>query len=716
MSLSTSASARLGLVLLLLALLVPAGQPPATQAAAGQPSPLFDSASTAWLSVRNLTSAQHQSFFNDQSNKGYMVIDIEGDEIDGAARYSSVWQWNSDGRGWASRRDLTSTEFGTIWQGYVDQGWRLIDQDVYTLDGQLRYAGVWMDNKEKLGWLSYRNVTSAQFAENFQTYSNDGFIMTDVEAYASGAAMLYAAVWVKNTENLAWIERRDLTSSEYADLFQQYKNQYRVLDLESYQRGGQQNYAAIWVENKSGRGWYAYRDLTAKQYGDTWLALRDEGYRLIDYEAYPTANGWRYAGIWRQNSNRPNWPLRDQITTKVQNYVDSNKLAGLSVAIAQNGQFVYLKGFGNADIAAQKPANSRTIYRLASVSKAVSGVLAMRLVQENLLNLNTATRTYAPTLPALHTHQVWQTLSNRSGVRHYGGGNDPTRQENTPGQYNTATAAAALFQNDPLGFTPGNGYTYSTHAYTLYCAALEGILNQSCGAIFNSRLSAPFDLPSLQAENRSVPNAFRASLYTFGNAGPIPIVADNISWKIAGGGLESSAYDLARMGIKLMNGSILSAQLRTTMWTRPDNRSNFALGWNTGTENGLQVVARNGSQAGSRSYIRMYPERNIVIVLLSNQSGHDLPTFGAEIGALVVGASPAAVAEAQGGGEGTAPAAETQQALPEELEPGMELGNTALGSPLPIVITPTATDFTVETDESELPPPPSQVFLPVVTR
>jgi CubicO group peptidase (beta-lactamase class C family) len=666
---------------------------------------LFDPTSIGWLSVRNLTNANHQDFFDEQTEKDYMVIDIEGDEIEESMRYSSVWQLNSDKRSWASHRDLTSNAFGDLWQTYKDRGWRLIDQDAYTNNGQLRYAGVWIENKEKLDWLSYRNVNSAEFSENFQTYKDKGFIMIDVEAYANGTTMLYAAVWVENSEKLDWIELRDLTSEQYGDYFQQYKDKYRVLDIESYQRNGQQNYAAIWIENKSQRLWAAIRDMTAKEYGDTWMALRDAGYRLTDYEAYQTANGWRYAGVWRQNSMRPIWSLKDDVTTKVQTYLDTNKVAGLSVAIAQDGQFVYLRGFGNADIAAQKPAHSHTIYRLASVSKAVAGVLAMRLVDQNLLNLNTPTRTYAPTLPALHTHVVLQTLSNRSGVRHYGGATDPTRPENTPGQYNSALAAAALFENDPLQFVPGTAYGYSSHAYTLYCAALEEILNQSCAAIFKNRLSTPFNLPTLQAENRSIPHPFRATLYKFGNAGPIPIVPDNNSWKIAGGGMESSAYDLARMGMKLINGSLLTPQSRTTMWTPPDNLNNFAIGWNTGTEQGTQVVARTGSQPGSRAYIRMYPAKNIVIVLLANQNGHDLPQLGRDIGAMLLNANLAAASEPN---ELAASLAQT-----ETLEPIAELGNTMLGVPLTLLVPPTATDTSIETDENEFPVTVTRLYLPL---
>ena len=72
-------------------------------------------------------------------------------------------------------------------------------------------------------------------------------------------------------------------------------------------------YAGIWIKNGSGRGWYAYRDLTATGYRNRWNQLNDKGYRLDGYEKYDTPAGTRYAGIWRQNSDRPNWPLRTEV-------------------------------------------------------------------------------------------------------------------------------------------------------------------------------------------------------------------------------------------------------------------------------------------------------------------------------------------------------------------------------------------------------------------
>jgi CubicO group peptidase (beta-lactamase class C family) len=698
------------LLLFLCSALIAAPLP--AQAADVLPTAFFDPASTAWLSVRNMTGAAHQEFFNSSAAQNYIMVDSERIEIGDEVRHSSVWQYNSDNRAWVSRANLTSDQFSDYWKEYTDAGMRLIDQDAYPVNGELRYAGIWMENKENLAWYSYRNQSSQNFSEVFDRLSNAGYMIVDVEAYPNGDSLLYSSIWVKNSEGLGWVELRNMTPQQYADKFDQYAEQgMRVVDLESYTHNGQQYFAAIWLQNQGGRGWYAYRDMTAQQYSNRWYQLRDAGYRLIDFEIYNTPAGIRYAGVWRQNSTRPNWSLKDEVNALLEAHMETNDVAGMGVAIAINGKFVYLRGLGHANIAQDRWFHSGTIARAASGCKAVAGALAMRLEEQNLFDIDQGTRSYAPTLPAHHNHLVWQTLANRAGVRHYQDGGDPT--SNVAAQYNTALAASALFMNDPLLFAPGSDYGYSTHGYTLLGAAIEGAMLDPIGEVLRERLSDPFGLNTLRAEDRSVANPLRAALYKGTNSGPVAVAADNISWKVLGGGCEVSPADYGRLGIKLANGSILSQAGLDRLWTRPDNQANYALGWDTGNEQGNKVVAKSGAQTGASSYIRIYPDQQIVIAIMSNQRGHSTGDLGRAIGAMILNETNLALNSAATG-ESATPA----QAADENSDPANEYGDLTIGMPQFAILPPTATDDAtepVETPEFAVATE-AKVYLPLVVQ
>ena len=628
------------------------------QAAGVLPTSLFDPDETAWSSRRDMSSAAFADWFDTMKDK-YMLIDIEVDEVNGKQEVAGVWQKNVDGRGWAELRNLSSDEFHDKWVSYKEQGYRLVDQEAYTLNGVRKYAGIWVENRENLGWASWRNLTSQEFSDKFAEYKDD-YIMVDVEAYSTSDGLRYAMIWVRNSENLGWIERRNLTSEQFSTEFEQNRKEYRVWDIESYKSGSTNYYAVIWVKNKNSRGWAEYRDMSEKSWRNRWYRMRDLGYRLVDFEKYPHGSGYRYAGVWRQNNDRRDWELKDQVNELVQSHLDENNVPGIGVAIAQGGEIKYSRGFGFQDVDDGTWYSGRTLNRLASVSKAVGGVLTMEMLEDGTLtNLDAATTSLVPTMPAHHTHTLRQLLANRGGIGHYDSYNVTIQQ------YNSALAAAQNFwstDSDPntpgtqLVYTPGTACKYSTHGLTILGAALEGAAGKSISTLIEDELSVPFGLSTLQVEDRDDGDANRTTLYDKNNN---EVSADNISWKVLGGGLEASAYDLARFGMKMINGTILDDTSLTTLQTVPapttctdpahSNHSNYALGWRTGTEDGTPVMWKGGNQRGANTTIRVYPEKEIVIVVLANRNeGHSTGTLAQEIGALLLENCPDEVSDSAG--------------------------------------------------------------------
>lgn len=617
------------------------------------PSSLYDPNEIGWASIRGLSSSAFSDHFNEMKND-YLMMDIEVDEIDGQQRVSAVWQRNTDNRGWAEHRNLNSTQFHDKWTQYRDQGYRLVDQESYVLNGSRYYAGIWVQNKENLGWASFRNLTSQEFSDKFTQYRDAGYLMVDVEGYSTGSGLRYAMIWVKNTENLSWAEYRNMSSAEFGDKFDELKATHRVWDIESYRHNGVQYYAGIWVENKNNRGWAEYRDMSATGYRNRWYRMRDLGYRLVDFEVYDTNNGERYAGVWRQNNDRPNWSLRTEVDNLAQNHLDNFNVPGLSVAIAKDGDIKYMRGFGFQDVDAGVWYSARTLNRLASVAKTVGAVLTLRLWQNGVIDdLDDASGDLLNTLPNHHTHTVRHLLSNRAGIGHYPQYNVPIQQ------YNTALAASQTFWNTDsnpnvagtqLFYTPGTDCVYSTHAHTILGAVLEAETGKNINALVEDELSAPFGLPTLQSESRGDGDANRSVVYNSSNNAA---TADNLSWKVLGGGLESSAYDLLRFGMKTMNGTILNANSFDEMQLAPNPTNcsdpnwgfmgNYALGLQVGTQKGTTVLWKGGNQLGANTHIRIYPDENMVIVVLANRNeNHSTATLATNIGNLILDAEAAA--------------------------------------------------------------------------
>ena len=575
-------------------------------------NPIEDPNSTGWASVRGYNSRRFSRHFNQKKNQGYRLVDIEVDQVNGRAKYAAVWQTNSDSRGWASRRDLSHQEFSQKWNDYKDKGFRLIDQEVYTVNGQRYYAGVWVENVENLGWASYRNVDSETFSQRFDTYSSQGFRMVDVEAYPTSQGTRYAAVWVKNNDRLGWRVHRGMTSANFSEKFDTYANQgYRLVDIESYRHNNQQRYAGVWVRNTNRRGWKARRGMSSQAFGNYWKTYRDQGYRLTDFEAYATSSGLRYAGVWRQNNQRPSWSARADVDAAVKAHQENFNIPGISVTVMHKGKTVYSRGFGYADIGDKDVAHAGTVYRLASVSKPITAALTMRLDDLGALDITDNTREHVPSLPTFHSHTVEQLMRHRSGIRHYAGSqrtncevpNDPDFSDSSGTQYSTATAATALFRSDALMFSPGTKNCYSTHAYTVLGAALEGATGMSYGDLIEQYLNDGLGLSTLRIENRNQSDSNRATLYrtkTSVNFNNTSVTPDNLSWKYPGGGLEASSADVARFGQAILNDTFLSTAARADSF-------------------GNGTYSHNGAQRGAQSVIKLNENEDLVIAILTNQ-------------------------------------------------------------------------------------------------
>ncbi|MGH9152273.1 MAG: serine hydrolase, partial [Acidimicrobiales bacterium] len=607
--------------------------PGTASAAPLAPTDLFDRPETAWVSLRNLTSDQFGARFADLKAKGYMVTDLEVDVTGGDYRVGAVFEKNPDGRGWYSLRDLTSAQFGAKWAELRDAGYRVVDQESYVAGGTRYFAGVWVENREGLGWASYRNVTSAQFSEKFDQYRAKGYLPVDVEVYPVGSGLRYAAAWVDNREGLAWKLRRGLDDAAFSSAFTAYRAQgLRMLDVESVMTGPGQRYAGIWVENRNGRGWVERRDMDATGYRNRWNEMRDRGFRLVDYERYETAGGVRYAGIWRQNSDRPSWALRSWVDGAVKGHLDDFDVPGISVAVAHEGKLVYQRGFGHQDVDAGVWMHGGSVLRMASVSKAVGGVLLMRMLDRHPgLDVDDPVRDHLPELPAHHTYTVGQTATNRSCVASYP---EPFGTM-VYDQYDTAWAAVQAHMDEPLACTPGQ-YLYSTHAYDVLGAVFERLEGRPIGDIVREHVSAVAGASTLAPEVAGQPVKDQSVLYTSDTNEAFD--PDNLSSKVLGGGLQSTAPDLVRLGLSILAGDVVSDAAREEMWTPPAGA--YAYGWNVGTadDGTTRVVGKSGGQPGAKSYLRIYPDDGIVIAVLSNRwkGGHSASVLSKQIGEKIL--------------------------------------------------------------------------------
>ena len=589
-----------------------------------------------WASYRDLTSDEFSERFQQLvDDEDMMMIDVDVNPDGRQVTYSMVWQENVDRRGWAEHRNLTSDEYHDLWQRYADRGWRPLDVEGYTIDGRLLYAGIWIENREGLAWSSMRNLTSAEYADYFEEQREARRRPIDIEAYPTPDGLLYAAIWYENVDEVSWLQLRDMDRDAYQQELETRTGEgYLPIDYETYMAGNEQRYAAIWEVPANRPAFQIRTDRSQISYANLWRTYRDEGYRIVDFEN----DAALYGGLWIENADRFQYEGKQELDSIIETYRSDNAIPGISVAILQGGSVLYRRGFGEADQSTPKVAHSETVYSAASVSKVIGSTLAAKLEDEGELwdgtpvdlDLSDDTSDYLPDLPGHHTHQVEQLTAHLACIPHY---TTSPAIPNITTHYSTALEAAEDFWDTDLldSCTPGSSRSYSTPAFTLLGAVLEDVSGRPLSELLQEELFDRYDLDSMRVHFATeTPPANYERAVPYNDAGDASSYSDN-SWKVIGGGIETSTLDLARFGWKVLDGDIVDATARDDrMWVPVDpgcagpggGTCRNGIGWSLNTYNGRRVAEHDGSWSGARSWLRVYPDDDLVVAVMSNRRGH----------------------------------------------------------------------------------------------
>jgi ankyrin repeat protein len=306
-----------------------------------------------------------------------------------------------------------------------------------------------------------------------------------------------------------------------------------------------------------------------------------------------------------------------RIESLISAWMVKHKAPALSVAIVTDNQLRWSNGYGVIDLENSVPARADTAYRLASISKSITATAVMQLVEKGRLDLDAPIQKYCPAYP----EKQWkitarQLLVHFAGIRHNGPGESTSTKH-----YNSTTEALSSFKDDPLLHEPDIKYSYSTPGYTLLGCAIEGASGMAYLDYVRENIFKPARMIRTQADDvyaiipnrargyRNIPQVINAPLH-------------DTSIKVPAGGLVSTADDLARFAIAVMEGSLVKKETLEQMWRRPKTRdgkeSKYGFGWLIAERDGQKQISNDGGQAGTRTYLFLLPQKQFAIALMTN--------------------------------------------------------------------------------------------------
>jgi CubicO group peptidase (beta-lactamase class C family) len=310
---------------------------------------------------------------------------------------------------------------------------------------------------------------------------------------------------------------------------------------------------------------------------------------------------------------------------------------GVSALVAKDGNVIYRKAFGKADLELDVNMTSKNVFEVGSITKQFTSVAILMLLEEGKLSLDDEITKFIPTYPTngkkITIHHL---LTHTSGIKSYTSmqrfGEVMTIDE-TPLKF------IDFFKNEPMDFDPGEKYLYNNSGYFILGYIVEKVSGTSYPKFIQERIFDAIDMKSSYYGSHKKLIKNRASGYQkgaeFSNAQYI-----SLTLPYAAGSIMSNVDDMLKWQTAITNNVFLKKATIDKAFTNytliNGDKINYGYGWSINEINDVPTIEHGGAIPGYLSMGVFVPSKNIYVILFSN-CGCQSPTNTAlEIAALAM--------------------------------------------------------------------------------
>ena len=297
------------------------------------------------------------------------------------------------------------------------------------------------------------------------------------------------------------------------------------------------------------------------------------------------------------------------------------------VLIAKGDQIIFQKGYGMANREFGILNGKDTRFQIGSITKAFTGILILKMVEEGLIDLNKTISDYLPYYPEETGKKITvkNLLSCTSGIpQHYQAVPDFWLSHDH--YFHTSKELLSLFWDTPLKHEPGTEWTYSSPGFYILGAILQQVSKKSYAELLQEYIFKPLKMKNTFVENNRTTDVNMATGYIRGLSGSVRNYAEDKSTALAAGDLTSTVYDLFLWQKTLSNNAdkILTEDSKKLLHepVLPNSEMTYVgpritIPYDEGKKN-LTLSILNGSSSGYISCLTRIEEEDVCIIVLSN--------------------------------------------------------------------------------------------------
>ena len=306
----------------------------------------------------------------------------------------------------------------------------------------------------------------------------------------------------------------------------------------------------------------------------------------------------------------------------IDSLMEAEAIPGLSVAVGRGSEVLWSEGFGYSDLTHQVKVTPMTKFRIGSVSKPITAAALGLLVERGALDLDAPVQDYVPSFPSKRFAVTTRRLAGHlGGIRHYEG-NENFSAVNYP----DVLSGLAIFEDDPLINEPGTEYSYSSYAWNLISAVVEGASGEPFLEFMDREVFGALGMGQTVADRNRPIIPHRTHFYVRDADGQVvnaPYVDNSYKW--AGGGFISTPEDLLIFANGHLEPGYLQAETLELLFTsqalRDGTETGYGVGWRS-SENahGERIVAHGGGSVGGRTHLTMNRDTGLIVAIVANLS------------------------------------------------------------------------------------------------
>jgi CubicO group peptidase (beta-lactamase class C family) len=303
---------------------------------------------------------------------------------------------------------------------------------------------------------------------------------------------------------------------------------------------------------------------------------------------------------------------------------DNTRSPGCAVGVIQDGEFIFTRGYGMANLDLGVPIAPTSVFRIGSTSKQFTAASVVLLALEGKLSLEDDVRRFLPELPDYVTPiTIRHLLNHTSGIRDY------LRLMFLAGKrdddfYTEEDALSMISRQEELNFTPGNEFLYSNSGYFLLSQIVARVSGTTLREYAAENIFRPLGMTHTHFHddhNEVVPD--RASGYAPTNNGSYRISMTTLDM-VGDGGVFTTVEDLRHWDAnfydqKVGGGQLVQALLERGVLNNGDTLD-YALGLSRSTYRRLPTVRHGGAFVGFRAEMLRFPTERFTVICLCNSS------------------------------------------------------------------------------------------------